>query len=266
MITASDARLTATNVLTGYTWLNNLVTGNSANGYYSVIVEDQRMNDTIAQSLRDNQGYEVAIQTFDSSVFSRYVINWAPSPSPSPTPQPSSTPSVTPSISISVTPSISISVTPSISISVTPSHTPSVTPSISGTPAVTPSISVTPSHTPSVTPSHTPSVTPSITPSASVMPNLIVVNNGTYSINDVRLSGITVSQLSYPILSGTTQSVYAPAYNDVTAQVNLASVSTNECIIIGGAKQTTIGNDTYSEDHMGTLTPLTITYQTGVCV
>lgn len=137
---------------------------------------------------------------------------------------------------------------------------PSVTPSISTSITPTPSMSI--GSSPSVTPSLTPSVTPS-----SFGPTINISNDGTYNITDVQISGITISDITFPITPSNSAVGHTTIYNNnVSVDVTLSQGSSGESITVNLNCTTTDGGSGYNFSGVDTTTgTVTISYSTGIC-
>ncbi len=76
MVSASASKTTSDNAITGLTYVNSVIPGASANGLYSVIIEGNYMNDTMADTLRTTYGYKVTPKSVDMGSYVRYQISW----------------------------------------------------------------------------------------------------------------------------------------------------------------------------------------------
>ena len=161
-----------------------------------------------------------------------------------------------------IIPSIYISLSRPVRLSLedgTP-PSPSVTPSISTSITPTPSMSI--GSSPSVTPSLTPSVTPS-----SFGPTINISNDGTYNITDVQISGITISDITFPITPSNSAVGHTTIYNNnVSVDVTLSQGSSGESITVNLNCTTTDGGSGYNFSGVDTTTgTVTISYSTGIC-
>jgi hypothetical protein len=75
MISGSAARI-ASNTSTGsLSYIDNLVTGATAQGLYSITVEGSKINSAMITTLR-NYGYTVNTFYDTMGTFPRYIISW----------------------------------------------------------------------------------------------------------------------------------------------------------------------------------------------
>jgi hypothetical protein len=170
MISGSFATTGSTQTRTSLSYINELVTGATAQGRYHIVVPNQYMDDSMANVLRSTYGYKVQSKNSLMGTSNDYTISWGlpiptatPVPTAYPTATPTRTPNPTPNPTETNNPTATPSSTPAPTASPTPSGTPASTPS--STPA--PTASPTPSGTPASTPSPTPSGTPSPSPTAT---------------------------------------------------------------------------------------------------
>ena len=71
MTTASTANSTATSILSGYTYIETLITGASAMGMYSTVVDGKYMNNTMISGLTGTYGYSVTPLTDGLGTYTR---------------------------------------------------------------------------------------------------------------------------------------------------------------------------------------------------
>ena len=76
MTNATTAAATATAVRTGYTYVDSLVTGASAQGARSIIVDEKYMDDSMVSGLTITYGYNVTTQREAMGSYKRYLISW----------------------------------------------------------------------------------------------------------------------------------------------------------------------------------------------
>jgi hypothetical protein len=115
-------------------------------------------------------------------------------------------------------------------------------------------------------PSVTPSLTPSVTPS-SFGPTINISNDGTYNITDVQISGITISDITFPITPSNSAVGHTTIYNNnVSVDVTLSQGSSGESITVNLNCTTTDGGSGYNFSGVDTTTgTVTISYSTGIC-
>jgi hypothetical protein len=151
MISGSFATTGSTQTRTSLSYINELVTGATAQGLYRIVVPNQYMDDNMANILRRTYGYQVQSRNSLMGTFDDYIISWAP-PMPTATPAPTAYPTATPTQTPNSTPS--------------PTETNYPTPN----PTSTPNPTATPSSTPAPTPNPTASSTPAPTASSTPVP------------------------------------------------------------------------------------------------
>lgn len=76
MTYASGSTVTSNSVRTGYTYINTIVTGASAQGVYSVVIDGVYMDDTMISGLTGTYGYQVSTLTDVMGSYKRYRISW----------------------------------------------------------------------------------------------------------------------------------------------------------------------------------------------
>jgi len=96
MISAANSLTGSTQVLTGLTYINNVITAATANGQFEVTIDGIYMDDNAASVLYNTYGYTVTKRTYDMGLYPSYVINWAPAPTTTPTPSVTATSTLTP--------------------------------------------------------------------------------------------------------------------------------------------------------------------------
>ena len=75
MQSGSAARTVSNGVTSSLSYIDTLVSGATAQGLYSIIVDGSRVNESMISTLR-NYGYTVTT-TFDTmGTYPRYVISW----------------------------------------------------------------------------------------------------------------------------------------------------------------------------------------------
>jgi len=138
--------------------------------------------------------------------------------------------------------------------------TPSPSPPYSMTPTCSPS----PSFSTSVTPTPTRTPTPTPTPFG---PTVNITNSGTYNIDDITVNSIPLSGVTFPILPGRSVVGHTAEYGvNMPIIVTLSQDSTGEHISVNNSCFTTNGGDIgYFTGIDTTVSPITITYSTGIC-
>lgn len=134
MISGSFATTGSTQTRTSLSYINELVTGATAQGLYRIVVPNQFMDDNMANVLRRTYGYQVQSRTSLMGTFDDYIISWAP-PMPTATPAPTAYPTATPTQTPNSTPNPTETNYPTPNPTSTPNPTPS--PTASGTPSPT---------------------------------------------------------------------------------------------------------------------------------
>jgi hypothetical protein len=76
MTHATGSTITANAARTGYTYVNTLVTGATAQGSYSVVVDGTYMDDTMVTGLTITYGYNVTTLTDNMGTYKRYRLSW----------------------------------------------------------------------------------------------------------------------------------------------------------------------------------------------
>ena len=103
MQTAIQARSTTDSVLSGLIYIDTLISGATSQGLYYVYVKSDEIDDSMIGDLQSN-GYNVDIRYAENDHnLPTYIVNWFPTPTPSPSLTPSPTPSI--SVTPSITPS-----------------------------------------------------------------------------------------------------------------------------------------------------------------
>jgi hypothetical protein len=77
MISGSTALQQSTTSLTGLTYINELITGATAQGKTFIIVEGPFMNSTMKNILMTTYGYTVTTRYDDMGSYPRYLIGWS---------------------------------------------------------------------------------------------------------------------------------------------------------------------------------------------
>lgn len=77
MTSASTANTTATGVLSGFTYIDTLVTTAAAKGLFFIIVDGVYMTDTMKQTLIGTYGYNVTPLQDNMGSFVSYKISWS---------------------------------------------------------------------------------------------------------------------------------------------------------------------------------------------
>jgi len=75
MQTAANALIASNAVLTGLTYVDTLISGATAQGVTSIIVDGKFLNSTTISTLESN-GYVVSQRIVDYSPFTSYSISW----------------------------------------------------------------------------------------------------------------------------------------------------------------------------------------------
>jgi hypothetical protein len=74
---SGSAARTATNTATGsLSYIDTLISGATAQGKYSIIVEGDLLNDSMITTLRNVYGYTVDQQFNSMGSYPRYTISW----------------------------------------------------------------------------------------------------------------------------------------------------------------------------------------------
>lgn len=150
MISGSFATTGSTQTRTTLSYINDLVTGATAQGLYRIVVPNQYMDDNMANVLRRTYGYQVQSRTSLMGTFDDYIISWAP-PMPTATPAPTAYPTATPTQTPNPTPNPTETNYPTPNPTSTPN--PSATPNPTASPAPTANPTATPvGPTPTPTP------------------------------------------------------------------------------------------------------------------
>lgn len=76
MVYASGSTLATTSAQTGFTYINELITGASAQGVSFVIVEDKFITPSMVTGLTGTYGFKVTTQTDSLGTYKRYLITW----------------------------------------------------------------------------------------------------------------------------------------------------------------------------------------------
>lgn len=76
MKTAVEAKALTDDNINNLTFVLDLITGATSNGFYSIVIEDYRMTDEICDILRNTWGYTVYLQNFSNTEYKRYTIDW----------------------------------------------------------------------------------------------------------------------------------------------------------------------------------------------
>jgi hypothetical protein len=164
MISGSFATTGSTQTRTSLSYINELVTGATAQGRYYIVVPNQYMDDSMANVLRSTYGYKVQAKNSSMGTFDDYTISWGlpiPTATPAPTAYPTATPTHTPNPTPNPTETNIPTATPSSTPAPTPSPTSSSTPAPSPTPSSTPAP---PTGTPAPSPTSSSTPAPSPTP------------------------------------------------------------------------------------------------------
>jgi len=77
MISAIEAKQLSETSNTNLSFILDLIDEAISVGKYSIIIEDYRMTDEVSGRLRDDFGYVVHKQMFESSIHGRYSIIWS---------------------------------------------------------------------------------------------------------------------------------------------------------------------------------------------
>jgi hypothetical protein len=161
MISGSFATTGSTQTRTSLSYINELVTGATAQGRYYIVVPNQYMDDSMANVLRSTYGYKVQVKNSSMGTFNDYTISWGlpiPTATPAPTAYPTATPTQTPNSTPSPTETNIPTATPSSTPAPTSSPTPSGTPAPTAAPTSTPVPTAAPTSTPAA-PTPTPTAT-----------------------------------------------------------------------------------------------------------
>jgi hypothetical protein len=76
MVSSSVSKTSADSARSSLTYINNIITGASANGLYSTVIEGPNMDTTIANVLRNTYGYKVTESTPHMGTYTRFLISW----------------------------------------------------------------------------------------------------------------------------------------------------------------------------------------------
>lgn len=76
MVNASTSALATTSAQTGFTYINDIITGASAQGVNFVIVEDKFLTPSMVTGLTGTHGFKVTTQTDTMGLYKRYLITW----------------------------------------------------------------------------------------------------------------------------------------------------------------------------------------------
>ena len=98
MISGSSAKTNTDSTTGSLSYINDLVTGATTSGSYSIVVPRTLMNEAMATNLRSVYGYNVTKRHDNMGTNDSYLISWGNNddPTPTPTSTPTSTPTVTP--------------------------------------------------------------------------------------------------------------------------------------------------------------------------
>ncbi len=158
MISGSFATTGSTQTRTSLSYINELVTGATAQGLYRIVVPNQYMDDNMAYVLKHTYGYHVQSRNSLMGTFDDYIISWAP-PMPTATPAPTAYPTATPTQTPNPTPNPTETNYPTPNPTSTPNSTPAPTPNPTSSSTPAPTASSTPIPTASSTPESTPNPT-----------------------------------------------------------------------------------------------------------
>jgi lipid-binding SYLF domain-containing protein len=75
MISGSAARNASNTATSSLSYIDSLVTGATAQGLYSIIVEGSRVNENMVTTLK-NYGYTVQTTYDTMGTYPKYVISW----------------------------------------------------------------------------------------------------------------------------------------------------------------------------------------------
>ena len=76
MVNATTSALATTSAQTGFTYINELITGASAQGVSFVIVEDKFITPSMITGLTGTYGFKVTTQRDTMGLYERYLISW----------------------------------------------------------------------------------------------------------------------------------------------------------------------------------------------
>jgi len=172
MISGSSAKTNTDSTTGSLSYINDLVTGATTSGSYSIVVPRTLMNEAMATNLRSVYGYNVTKRHDNMGNNDSYLISWGNNddPTPTPTSTPTSTPTVTPRPATA---------TPTPTPTNSPTDTPTATPSPTPLPAT-----ATPTPAPATA---TPVAT--VAPTATPVPSIYQSYN--YSISATDLAAAT---------------------------------------------------------------------------
>jgi hypothetical protein len=80
MISGSAATTGTTLTRTSLSYINGLVTGATSQGLYHVFVDNQHIDDTMVDELKNVYGYNVTPKNSFMGTHNDYIISWGPEP------------------------------------------------------------------------------------------------------------------------------------------------------------------------------------------
>jgi len=75
---ATTVKNTSDNVTGSLSYINDLVTGATAQGIFQIFVGQQFINDSMVADLRNNYGYDVYQRNATMGTNQEYIISWTP--------------------------------------------------------------------------------------------------------------------------------------------------------------------------------------------
>ena len=88
MISGSAALTGTTSTRSALSYINDLITGATAEGKYQIFVGQEHIDESMINILRTTYGYRVTSKNNLMGTYNDYLISWLPAPTPTPTPTP----------------------------------------------------------------------------------------------------------------------------------------------------------------------------------
>lgn len=76
MISGSAAASATNSTRSTLSYVNNVITGATSEGKYTVFIDEKSMDDTMSNTLTSVYGYNITKRADSMGTFSTYMINW----------------------------------------------------------------------------------------------------------------------------------------------------------------------------------------------